>query len=411
MGHRPFFRWILALGLLLVTGSALAYAAAPGMPELRQLDLTVLSEKRDGTCTVRWTDPYEHRAREGAYQCDPDRDPMLKAPSYDPETGHGWTSGFVVAEGPDKGELYALGQDDEVYDARIALSDRLIAFGLPLLTVGLVGGNVRAAARLGGVRPGLVDRAWQLAGAAAAVEEDRTRAVEAVREAWAPLREEQVREELGRVPVTRLRDGERRRFRTKEWEKAGVRTVRDVLDAGVWELGGLPGVGRLTAEQAVAAATRTADTVGADIVVRLSADRPDPRTTALVTALHVLVAAGPEGRAAAEAAEALAARLEPLLADAGPASGRTTMLRAAPGERRRARSAVAGLRHELAAAERDGLTARFGQTSVDLLRAPGGELDALSAWTDFERRPRVYYDVPAEVTRGTGAVDRHPGVG
>ncbi|WP_328903586.1 MULTISPECIES: helix-hairpin-helix domain-containing protein [unclassified Streptomyces] len=409
MGHRPFFRWILALGLLLITGSACAYAAAPEMPELRQLDLTVLSEKRDGACTVRWTDPYEHRTREGAYRCDPDRDPQLKAPSYDPETGHGWTSGFLVAEGPDKGELYVLGQDDDVYDERIALSDRLIMFGLPLLTVGLVGGNIRAAARLGGVRPGLVDRAWRLAGAAAAVEEDRARAVEAVRAAWAPLREERVREELGRMPVTRLRDDERRRFRTKEWEKAGVRTVRDVLDAGVWELGGLPGVGRRTAEQAVAAARRTADAVGADVVVRLSADRSDPRAAALVTALHVLVAAGPEGRDAADAAEALSVRLEPLLADAAPATGWATMLRAGPADRRRARSAVAGLRYQLAGAERDGLPARFGQTSVDLLRAPGGELDALSARTDFERRPRAYYDVLAEVTRDAG--DRDPALG
>ncbi|MFC8537720.1 helix-hairpin-helix domain-containing protein [Streptomyces sp. NPDC057249] len=402
MGHRPLFRWVLALGLLLVTGSALAYAAAPEMPEVRQVGLTVLTEKPDGACTVRWTDPYDHREREDTSSCDPDRDPVLKPPHFDPETGYGYDSGWVVAEGSEKGELYVLGQDDDVYDARIALSDRLILFGLPLLTVGVVGGNVRAAVRLSGVRPGLVDRAWRLAGAAAAVEEDRTRAVEAVREAWAPLREERVREELGRMPVARLRDDERRRFRTKEWERAGVHTVRDVLDAGVWELGGLPGVGRRTAEQAVAAARRTAGAVGADVVVRLSADRPDPRATALVTALYVLVAAGPEGRKAAEAAEALSARLEPLLADAGPASSRGAVLRAAPGDRRRARSAVAGLRRQLAEAERDGLDARFGQTSVDLLRAPAGELDALSAWTDFERRPRAYYDTLAEVTRDAG---------
>ncbi|MEU2022288.1 hypothetical protein ABZ565_08995 [Streptomyces sp. NPDC016469] len=45
----------------------------------------------------------------------------------------------MVAEGADKGQLYALGQDDDIYDARIALSDRLILSGLPLVTVGLVG--------------------------------------------------------------------------------------------------------------------------------------------------------------------------------------------------------------------------------------------------------------------------------
>ncbi|MYU47367.1 hypothetical protein GTV15_00640, partial [Streptomyces sp. SID7803] len=137
MGHKPFFRWILALGLLLITGSAIVYAATPEMPELRQVDLTVLTEKRDGACTVRWRDPpFGHRSREGAYQCDTDRDPMLKAPDYDPpETGHGYDSGWVVAEGSDKGGLYVLGQDDQAIDERLALSDKLILFGLPLVTV------------------------------------------------------------------------------------------------------------------------------------------------------------------------------------------------------------------------------------------------------------------------------------
>ena len=403
MGHRPFFRWILALGLLLITGSALVYAATPEMPELRQADLTVLTEKRDGTCTVRWRDPFQHRSREGAYQCDPDRDPGLKAPDYGPGTGYGWDSGFVVAEGRDKGQLYALGQDDEVIDERIALSDRLILFGLPLVTVALVGGNVRATARLSGARPGVVDRAWRLAAAAARVEEDRARAVEAVREAWEPLQRERVREELGGIPVTRLRDDDRHRFRTKEWERAGVHTVRDVLDAGVWRLGELPGVGRRTAEQAVAAARRTADALSTDVLVRLSADRSDPRADPLITALHVLVEAGPEGRAAAQAAEALATRLEPLLEEASPASGYGSMLRAGPKARRRARSAVAGLRHLLDEADRDGLAPRFGQTSVDLLRAPAGELDALSARADFERRPHAYYGVLADVTKDAPA--------
>ncbi|WP_405900875.1 helix-hairpin-helix domain-containing protein [Streptomyces sp. NBC_00727] len=399
MGHRPFFRWILALGLLLITGSAIVYAAAPEMPELRQVELTVLTEKRDGTCTVQWRDPFGHRSREDAYQCDADRDPMLKAPDWDPGTGHGYDSGWVVAEGSDKGQLYVLGQDDEVFDERIALSDKLILFGLPLVTVALVGGNIRAAARLGGVRPGVVDRARRLAASAARVEEDRARAVEAVREAWAPLQRKRVHEELGRIPVTRLRDDDKHRFRTREWEKAGVRTVRDVLDAGVWRLGELPGVGRRTAEQAVATARRTADALSADVLVRLSDGRSDPRTDPLITALHVLVEAGPEGRAAAAAAEAIGTRLAPLLEGASPASGYAAMLRTDREGRRRARSAVAGLRHLLDEADRDGLAPRFGQTSVDLLRTPAGELDALSTRADFERRPRDYYAVLAEVTR------------
>ncbi|PZT77726.1 MULTISPECIES: helix-hairpin-helix domain-containing protein [unclassified Streptomyces] len=357
MRHKPFFRWVLALGLLLLTGSALAYSLAPDMPELRQVGLTVLSEKKDGTCSVRWTDPFDRTTRTGTYRCDPDRDPLLKPPYHDPETRTGYESGFVVAEGSGRGRLYNLGEDDAAIDRWIDVSDMLAVFGLLLITTGVIGGNVRAVGRMSGVSRGVLDRAWRLAGAAAAVEEDRARAVEAVRTAWEPLHRARVREELGTVPVTRLRDDERRRFRTKEWERAGITTVRDVLDAGEWRLGQLPGVGRRTAEKALAAARWTAEGVSADTLVRLAAGRSDPRADSLVTALRVLVEAGPEGRAAAEAAT------------------------------------------ELAEAEGDGAGPRFGQTSVDLLRGPGGELDVLAAWTDFERRPEEYYAALAEATR------------
>lgn len=413
MRHVPFFRWVLTLGVLLITCSAAVYAAVPEMPELRQIELTVLREEPDGACTVRWTDPFDHGEHEAAHQCDAQRADSLKAPNYDPETGYGWDSGFVVAEGSARGRLYTLGQDDETIDDRIDLSDTLVIIGLLLATAGLVGGNIRAAARLNGVRPDIVRRAWQLAYGAAAVEEDHTRAVEAVRAAWAPLQRERVHEEMGRVPVKSLRNDAKQRFRTKEWEKGGIHTARDVLDAGVWKLGQLPDVGRRTAEQAVAAARHLADGASQDVLVRLSADdRSDPRTTSLVTALRVLVEAGPRGKEAADTARELAERLEPLLTDADAASTRSAMFRAGPERRGRARAAVAGLRRILAEAERDALVRRFGQTSVDLLRGPDNELDALAAWTDFERRPEDYYRVLAEVTAaGSGWRAPSPGGG
>lgn len=136
MRHRPFFRWVLTLGVLLFGWSAYLYAS---YPETRQIDLTVISEKPDGRCTVRWKDPYTDggRWRATAYRCDPDRDALLKAPNYDEDTGYGWDSGFMFTEGRHKGDLEPSLEEKEPY----GLSDALVLIGLALTAVGLIGGT------------------------------------------------------------------------------------------------------------------------------------------------------------------------------------------------------------------------------------------------------------------------------
>ncbi|WP_329612930.1 hypothetical protein OG244_06070 [Streptomyces brevispora] len=122
------FRWVLALGLVLIGCSMGVHFAAPGFPEVRQVDLTVLDEAPDGACTVRWTDPFEQRDREGPYRCDADRDPALKAPGFDGGSGLGWDSAFMTTEGADGGDLYVPLQDSRAagpaarvdFDARSA---------------------------------------------------------------------------------------------------------------------------------------------------------------------------------------------------------------------------------------------------------------------------------------------------
>ncbi|MFF3171769.1 hypothetical protein ACFVQ0_04055 [Streptomyces sp. NPDC057900] len=399
----PVFRWVLAVGLVLIGCSLGVYLAVPGFPELRQVELTVLHESADGTCTVRWDDPFGQGRREGPYRCDPERDPLLKAPYYDEGSGLGWESGFVLAEGADRGDLYELDQDDGPADKLIRISDALLAVGLLVTIVGLVGGNIRAVARASGVRPQVIRRAWLLSDAAEAVAVDHQRAVEAVRAAWAPLHRELVDERLGRLPVARLRWAVRGRPGPGEWEQGGIRSVRDVLDAGAWELGRLPGVGPRAAGRAVAAARRISDRVDANAAVRVDSDRPDPRTTALLVALQVLVEGGAAARRTAVAGRALAERLEPLLADAEPCGGYREMLRAGPARRRLARESVALLRAELAEAARDRLADRFTQTSVDLLRGQHNEAAGLAARVDFDARPAEYRRVLVDVT-GHGIV-------
>lgn len=55
--HRPVYRWLIALGLVLLAGGIGFHWADPGEADVKAVDLTVLREQPDGACTVRWTDP------------------------------------------------------------------------------------------------------------------------------------------------------------------------------------------------------------------------------------------------------------------------------------------------------------------------------------------------------------------
>ncbi|MBT3149833.1 hypothetical protein HTV45_02705 [Streptomyces sp. CHD11] len=396
MKHVPFFRWVVAVGLVLFGSSIAVFLAAPEYPELKQVDLTVLSERSDGTCRVQWEDPYGTGRHEGPYLCDADRSPSLKSPNYQPNIAIGWDSGWVIAEGPDRGELFSPEQEWPG-GAWSTASDTLVAVGTLLLAIGVIGGNIRSLSRLSGVSPRVVRLAGRLRGIAARVSEDHARAVRAVRDAWTPLYEEAVRERLERMPVAKLRRAGLVLLPAKELERGGIRSVQDVLDAGTWGVAEASGVGRRTAEKVSAAARRKAAGVRADTTVPLDTDPPGPRTAALLNALRVLVEAGPAARSTAEAGERLAGLLEQQLAAAAPAAGWRRMLDASREQRQGVPAAVAELRTLLLQAERHGDVERFGQVSVDLLRGMDGDPAGLAARVDFESRPAEYYGLLAEV--------------
>ncbi|MFE2088403.1 hypothetical protein [Streptomyces sp. NPDC059460] len=182
MRHIPFFRWVLTAGFMLFACSAGLYAieSDPELPATRQIDLAVVDEKADGTCRVRWSDPYEKKTREGPYHCDAGRSDSLKAPNYPDNRGYGWASGFMFTEGPNRGDLY----DFEAFSEEdFTTSDTLLLLGVLLILIGLVGGNLRALPRVLGVEARLVRRATRLAEAAGWAAEDYARAVDAVRDA------------------------------------------------------------------------------------------------------------------------------------------------------------------------------------------------------------------------------------
>ncbi|WP_406337037.1 hypothetical protein [Streptomyces sp. NBC_00649] len=163
---------------------------------------------------------------------------------------------------------------------------------------------------------------------------------------------------------------------------------------------------RRSAERVHTAARRLSGDVEANLSVRVDPATPGPHTVALLVALQVLLEAGAEGRQTARAGEELATGLERALAEAEPASGYRTMLRGGREQREIARSAVTELRSLMAVAEREGLPARFAQTSVDLLRVPDDGNLGLSARVDFESRTGQYYGLLAQVVASEGAPAR-----
>ncbi|MET9349632.1 DEAD/DEAH box helicase [Streptomyces termitum] len=231
--------------------------------------------------------------------------------------------------------------------------------------------------------------------AARAVVGDHGRAVEAVRAALAPLHGAAARAELDAMPLARLQDVTGGRLRLAGVAESGLDSVGRILDAGAYRLRQIPGIGRSTADQVLAAARRLAEAVDETVAVHLDVDRPEPGTTALVRALHVLVGAGPEARRAVDRAAVLTGRLGPLLDAAGPAAGRFGMLLAGRERRERALAAVAEIGAEVREAAEAGLPGLFAQTSVDLLR---GGPDEAAAWVDFELRSAEYYGLLAEVS-------------
>lgn len=242
---------------------------------------------------------------------------------------------------------------------------------------------------------GVVGGGVWLEGAARGVVGDHALAVEAVRGALQPIHEAEAAQALGAISVARLKDVTEGRLRLGEVERSGLSSVLQVLEAGTYRLRQIPGVGEQTANQLVAAARQISDAVRETVAVHIDVDRPEPRTTALVTALHVLVEAGPEARRAVETAAALAERLGPLLADARPAAGRLRMLLVGKAKRAQALEAVAEIRELTEEAVRAGHPELLAQASVDLLR---GSSDDVAAWVDFELRSAEYYSLLAEIS-------------
>ncbi|WP_198679459.1 DEAD/DEAH box helicase [Thermomonospora amylolytica] len=241
----------------------------------------------------------------------------------------------------------------------------------------------------------VVREAEELLAAARAVRGDHERACAEVRAAIGPLREEAARRELARIPATRLKDVTEGRLRLGALEQSGYQNVQQVLDAGPYGLQQVPGIGPQTAMQAHAAAEQIARAVREAVALRIDIDRQDdPVMTALVVALHRLVAAGPRLPRAVQAAASVEETLDRLLPAARPLRSRLRTMFAGRARREEARRAVAAIERVLTWARGEDVPTWFAQTSVDLLRPA---VSGIEAWTGYEHDSAAYHGLLVEI--------------
>lgn len=246
--------------------------------------------------------------------------------------------------------------------------------------------------------------AGELLGAAEALIRDHERARAEVLGVLEPLRREVVDRQLAAIPIERLRDVTSGRLRLGALEKAGYETVGDVLRAGRSGLRLLPGVGAQTADAMDAAARQIEEAAVRAAPVRLDAGERDPRVTALVVALHRLVAVGPDRVRAARAAGSLVERLAAAVEEARPARSRWRMRFLRARRREAVRAALARVADAVEREERAGTGLLLAQVSADLLRP---DVPGVEAWAGFEAEASEYRTLLAEIAalepdRGAG---------
>ncbi len=136
------------------------------------------------------------------------------------------------------------------------------------------------------------------------------------------LNGDEVRDRLRDTPLAALKDVAGRGVRLGALERAGFRTVADVLDAPDHRLGAVQGVGPQTVQEVRRAARTVALQVHRDVRFRFDPDRRDPAQTRLLATLAAVRAADAVPR---EPLRRFTAETAPLVAEAGRAGSRVAM--------------------------------------------------------------------------------------
>ena len=153
---------------------------------------------------------------------------------------------------------------------------------------------------------------------------------------------------LQELPITALRGSAGQGARLSQLQKAGYRTVGDLLTAPSHVLDAVPGVGPRTVQQVMAAARSTERRVRDDTPLRFDPDRPDPGQTRLLATLAALRSAEQVARSLDQPLRMFVNQTSPLIQQAEPAGSRMRMIFSGSRKRDTARQALAELESILA---------------------------------------------------------------
>jgi len=239
----------------------------------------------------------------------------------------------------------------------------------------------------------LLHRATAAVAAARSLLEGDERAQQDVREAYGVLHSAAVRERLADTPVERLKDVVPR-LPVARLEKAGYGDVHAVLNADIEQLDRIPGIGRQSAAQAIAAARRIAEAVAEDTRLSADVDPDDAKGAALLAALHRVQNSQSAVERAREPAHRVGDQFGRLISAATPL--RSRMRRTFTRGRRRdeAQLAVSGLEEmlEAPATERD---LKRIETANKRLQSPKPRPATIRR--DFEKRAADYFGTLAKI--------------
>ena len=249
------------------------------------------------------------------------------------------------------------------------------------------GRGAHARVRSGAAARRVLDRAQADATAAVAVLGIVDGRQEAAREAYEAARAEAVRDELVRLPVSRLREMTKDPLRLDGLEAVGFTTVASLVNERVGRLQVIDGVGPATAARVVGATYRLQRDLERSVRVRFDVDRrPDSQTRLLACLRHVEEAAQATDHVR-DALDGLVGRVEPLLPVASPARRRLRMLLAGRTRRREARAALDEVHRLVAASGIDRADPRWRRALA--LRSGGPEIGA-EIWDDYRERVIAY---------------------
>ena len=162
------------------------------------------------------------------------------------------------------------------------------------------------------------------------------------------LRASAVATRLQDLPITALRGSAGQGARLGQLQRAGYRTVGDLLTARSHVLDAVPGVGPHTVQQVMAAARSTERRIRDDTPLRFDPDRPDPEQTQLLATLAALRSAEQVARSLDQPLRMFVDQTSPLVQQAEPAGSRMRMFFSGSHKRDTAREALAELESILA---------------------------------------------------------------